>query len=202
MAGPPSPEKRPSPRGIREIRVRVSERDLFVFFHFFGIYLQKDISICISRPQQHKNTMGFDDSLFDGDVVEKVFAALKSKGSLTYYVLDKFEPAMTKEALERCEGESVQYHGYSLAYHMILPLMKVFDLGLSPVGSSTNLIGDCGFARLKTRELVLTHLLNSFEADTPSDFLVSVREQIATAKSLQEEAREAIAAYNHRSTVN
>ncbi|XRA98050.1 hypothetical protein NFJ02_04g117480 [Pycnococcus provasolii] len=97
--------------------------------------------------------MGFDDSLFDGDVVEKVFAALKSKGSLTYYVLDKFEPAMTKEALERCEEESVQYHGYSLAYHMILPLMKVFDLGLSPVGSSTNLIGDCGFARLKTREL-------------------------------------------------
>ena len=147
--------------------------------------------------------MGFDDSLFDGDVVEKVLAALKSKGSLTYYVLDKFEPAMTKEALERCEGESVQYHGYSLAYHMILPLMKVFDLGTSPVGSSTNLIGDCGFARLKTRELVLTHLLNSFEADTPSDFLVSVREQIATAKSLQEEAqvafRKALAAYNHRS---
>ena len=161
------------------------------------------ISICISRPQQHNNTMGFDDSLFDGDVVEKVFAALKSKGSLTYYVLDKFEPAMTKEALERCEEESVQYHGYSLAYHMVLPLMKVFDLGLSPVGSSTNLIGDCGFARLKTRELVLTHLLNSFEADTPSDFLVSVREQIATAKSLQEEAqvafRKALAAYNHRS---
>ena len=31
MAGPPSPEKRPSPRGIREIRVRVSERDLCVF---------------------------------------------------------------------------------------------------------------------------------------------------------------------------
>ena len=154
--------------------------------------------------------MGFDDSLFDGDVVEKVFAALKSKGSLTYYVLDKFEPAMTKEALERCEEESVQYHGYSLAYHMVLPLMKVFDLGLSPVGSSTNLIGDCGFARLKTRELVLTHLLNSFEADTPSEecnpsahFLVSVREQIATAKSLQEEAqvafRKALAAYNHRS---
>lgn len=140
--------------------------------------------------------MGFDDSLFDGDVVEKVFAALKSKGSLTYYVLDNFEPAMTKEALERCEGESVQYHGYSLAYHMILPLMKVFG------GPADLFPNDCGFARLKTRELVLTHLLNSFEADTPSDFLVSVREQIATAKSLQEEAREAIAAYNHRSTVN
>ena len=149
--------------------------------------------------------MGFDDSLFDGDVVEKVFAALTSKGSLTYYVLDNFEPAMTKEALERCEGESVQYHGYSLAYHMILPLMKVFG------GPADLFPNDCGFARLKTRELVLTHLLNSFEADTPSEpedtpghsFLVSVREQIATAKSLQEEAqvafRKALAAYNHRS---
>jgi len=127
--------------------------------------------------------MGFDDSLFDADAVEKVLDMLTKAGSLSYYVHDHFKPAMTKAALERCEAESVQYHGYSLAFNMILPLMKVCGLGMTPF-----LTDDCGFAQLRTRELVLTRLLDCGDIQDAA-FLASVREQIAVARALVEEIR-------------
>lgn len=135
--------------------------------------------------------MGFDDSLCDGQVLDKVLNALESDGSLSYYVFGNFKPAMTKEALEQCEAEDVQYHGYSVAFHMVLPVLKAFHLGVFP--HTMTPFGDCGFARLRARELVLTCLLKdkSGRIEGNAAFLASVREKIATAQALQEEARKA-----------
>jgi len=139
--------------------------------------------------------MGFDDSLAINDVEEKVLGVLTDAGSLCYYVDTEM---MTKERLERDE-EQVAYNGYSLTYHMIHPLMTVFRIGSSPWEGNDEL-AELGkqFTRLRTREMVLTHMLDHGRKtmDDPfSDaFVKSLREQIALAAALAEEVRSATAA--------
>ena len=138
--------------------------------------------------------MGFDDSVRDSNILEKTLDELTgSYGLISTYVFDHFKPSMTQEALEHCEEDILgdKYHGYSLAYRMILPLINVSVIGITFEGPPNWL-----FAKLRTREIVLTHLFESFDWDANANadeqqrdlFIASVREQIATATSLQEDA--------------
>ena len=85
--------------------------------------------------------------------------------------------------LERFTKRAGGRIGARFAFKMILPLMKVYGLGMTPF-----CLDDCGFAQLRTRELVLTRLLNCGDIQDAA-FLASVREQIAVARALVEEIR-------------
>ena len=130
--------------------------------------------------------MGFDDSLFDGDVQEKVLDALIEEGSLTYYVEETFGPKMTTAQLVHNEKETM-YNGYSLAFHMIHPIVKVFQMGCVPEWDALYEQA----AWLTTRKVVLTHVLKhgAFKDDA---FEESVREQIALTHTMIEQNREQI----------
>ena len=126
------------------------------------------------------DTMGFDDSLYKGEVEHKVLAALTRDGSLTYYVEEEFGATMTKEQLERNEEQTL-YNGYSLAFHMLRPLMEVIGIGVKLNGGEVLDKPSKQWACLRAREVVLTHMLEHGDSCWSDAFIESVREQNAIA---------------------
>ena len=78
--------------------------------------------------QERASTMGLDDMLFDRELKDQVLELLS--GIVSYNLP---EP-LTEEALTECEAHPL-YHGYSLAFHMVAPIVRVCHLGLAPPGA-------------------------------------------------------------------
>jgi len=105
--------------------------------------------------------MGFDDCIYEADIIEKTLELTKSVRH--YYIPDD----ITEEFLTESEEERL-YNGYSLSFHMVYSVIFTAGLGMCPHHPNANVINNhypnhdiIKFWKKKTRELVLPVVLES-----------------------------------------
>tara|TARA_R110002126_G_scaffold251958_1_gene395082 strand:+ start:169 stop:498 length:330 start_codon:yes stop_codon:yes gene_type:complete len=95
--------------------------------------------------------MGFDDCIYEADIIEKTLELTKSVRH--YYIPDD----ITEEFLTKSEEEKL-YNGYSLTYHMVYPVFFIAGLGMCPKEPSDLVIK---FWKQKVRDAVLHAVIKS-----------------------------------------
>lgn len=95
--------------------------------------------------------MGFDDSIYEEDIIEMTLELTKSVQH--YYIPDD----ITEEFLTESEEKKL-YNGYSLTYHMVYPVFFIAGLGMCPSEPNDTIIK---FWKQKVRDAVLKSVIKS-----------------------------------------
>ena len=118
--------------------------------------------------------MGFDDILYDNYLLQKTkkncMEIISGRGVGTTYHYDQMGDA---ESLERNEN-TVCYNAYSLAFHMILPVIQAQMLGMCPSGKLRK--GQIKFSKLRARHEAVECMIvggygqiEDFDSDSDSE---------------------------------
>ena len=118
--------------------------------------------------------MGFDDILYDNYLLQKTkkncMEIISGRGVGTKYHHDQMSDA---ESLETNEN-TVCYNAYSLAFHMILPVIQAQMLGMCPSGKLRK--GQIEFSKLRARHEAVECMIvggygciEDFDSDSEED---------------------------------